>query len=229
MRSTWPAMPRRLTNRLLAALALLMAGSASLLAAAWLWDVTTPPAMPDPDAARAAYRTSDAVLLDRHGAPIQSLRIDLHGRRLEWTPLTDVSPALRAAVIQAEDRRFEQHAGVDPLAVLGALRDRVSGRARRGASTITMQLAAQLDPQLGGGRQRRSMLQKLRQMRAAQAIETRWSKDQILEAYLNRAGFRGELQGIAAASAALFGKQPAGLDADDAWTLAALLPITDCP
>lgn len=224
MRSTWPAMPRRLTNRLLAALALLMAGSASLLAAAWLWDVTTPPAMPDPDAARAAYRTSDAVLLDRHGAPIQSLRIDLHGRRLEWTPLTDVSPALRAAVIQAEDRRFERHAGVDPLAVLGALRDRVSGRARRGASTITMQLAAQLDPQLGGGRQRRSMLQKLCQMRAAQAIETRWSKDQILEAYLNRAGFRGELQGIAAASAALFGKQPAGLDAHDAWTLAALLP-----
>lgn len=217
-------MPRRLTSRLLAALALLMAGSASLLAAAWLWDVTTPPAMPDPDAARAAYRTSDGVLLDRHGAPIQSLRIDLHGRRLAWTPLTDVSPALLAAVIQAEDRRFARHAGVDVLAVLGALRDRISGRARRGASTITMQLAAQLDPQLGGGRQRRSILQKLRQMRAARAIEARWNKDQILEAYLNRAGFRGELQGVAAASAALFGKQPAGLDAHDAWTLAALLP-----
>ena len=116
-------MPRRLTSRLLAALALLIAGSASLLAAAWLWDVTTPPAMPDPDAARAAYRTSDAVLLDRHGMPIQPLRIDLHGRRLAWTPLTDVSPALLAAVIQAEDRRFARHAGVDVLAVLGALRE----------------------------------------------------------------------------------------------------------
>lgn len=201
----------------------------ALLAAAWLQDLTRPRPPPSADEVRANYRSSEAQLLDRHGELLQTQRMDLSGRRLQWTPLEHVSPALKDAVIAAEDHRFYRHGGVDLRAVLGAVRDRLRGRVRRGASTITMQLAAQLDPALSSRKTRRGALQKLRQMRAAVAIENRWSKPQILEAYLNLVGFRGESQGIAAASAALFGRNPDGLTAAQAWTLAALLPAPGAP
>jgi penicillin-binding protein 1C len=200
-----------------------------LMAGAWLADITriTPP--PSPTEVRASYRSSEAQLLDRHGEVVQSLRMDLSGRRLQWTPLAQISPALIDAVIAAEDHRFRDHGGVDLRAVIGALRDRLRGQARRGASTITMQLAAQLDASLSSKRERRGWLQKLRQMRAARAIERAWSKDQILEAYLNLVGFRGESQGIAAAASVLFGKHPDGLTTAEAWTLVALLPSPAAP
>src|SRR5690606_6338146 len=70
----------------------------------------------------------------------------------------------------------------------------------------------------------RTWRDKIRQMRAARALEQHWSKDEILEAYLNLAGFRGEAQGIGAAALTLFGKTPAALSPDDALLLAALLP-----
>ncbi|WP_299696327.1 penicillin-binding protein 1C [Hydrocarboniphaga sp.] len=196
----------------------------ALIAAAWLNEVTHIRPPPSPAEVRASYRSSEAQLLDRHGEVVQTLRLDLGGRRLQWTSLDRISPALIDAVISAEDHRFRAHGGVDLPAVVGAIRDRLRGQARRGASTITMQLAAQLDPALSSRRARRSLLQKLRQMRAARMIESSWSKDQILEAYLNLVSFRGESQGVAAAAAALFGKHPDGLTNAEAWTLAALLP-----
>lgn len=64
---------------------------------------------------------SDSVLLDRQGEIIQELRTDYRIRRLEWTPLEAMSPALLAAVIQAEDRRFYEHRGVDYRGLTGAL------------------------------------------------------------------------------------------------------------
>jgi penicillin-binding protein 1C len=69
----------------------------------------------------------------------------------------------------------------------------------------------------------RTVRQKIRQMRVALALERGWSKDEILEAYLNRVTFRGELRGIGAAAAFLFGKAPHGLDGAEALVLAALL------
>lgn len=183
-----------------------------------------PPPMPAFDDVRAHYETSEATLLDRNGAVLQTLRTDYTARRLEWTPLASISPALPAAVIAAEDRRFLRHGGVDFAAVLGAIRDRALHRSRRGASTLEMQLAAQLEPSLRADKGRRGWLQKLRQMRAARTIGATWTKDDVLEAYLNLVGLRGETQGIAAASQSLFAKPPAGLDADEAWTIAALLP-----
>ena len=86
-----------------------------------------------------------------------------------------------------------------------------------------MQLAAFLSPDLAAPG-RRTWRDKLRQLRAARALEARWSKDQILEGYLNLAGFRGEAQGIGAAALSLFGKTPEALTRDDAVLLAALLP-----
>jgi penicillin-binding protein 1C len=85
-----------------------------------------------------------------------------------------------------------------------------------------MQLATMLDPAMGRGGHR-SVLQKLTQMRAARGLEHRWSKDQILEAYLNLVTWRGEIQGVGAATRILFGKAPHGVNAGEALVMAALL------
>ncbi|MGZ5199033.1 MAG: penicillin-binding protein 1C [Telluria sp.] len=180
-------------------------------------------AVPSPAEVKAAYRTSDAVLLDRHGEPVDSLRIDLHARRAAWVPLADISPALGMAVMQAEDQRFLQHGGIDLEAAGQAAWDNLFRERARGASTITMQLAALLDPELhaaGGGR---TWSQKLRQALAARDIESGWTKPQIMEAYLNLVGWRGELVGVGAASQALFAKAPSGLTRSEAAILASLL------
>ena len=182
------------------------------------------PQLPSFADVRAAYQPSDIALLDRHGAVIHEVRVDARRRRLAWTPLADISPAVQAAVVASEDRRFYQHHGVDGRAVVAAALQLLRGGPRRGASTISMQLATQLDPHL---QQRRSgwyaLVQKWRQMRLAWALEQRWSKAEILEACLNVVTFRGELQGVAAATHVLFGKMPHGVTEPEALVLAALL------
>ncbi|WP_375392320.1 penicillin-binding protein 1C [uncultured Sphingomonas sp.] len=197
--------------------------AAALLLLVALDLLTAPPPIPPFALVRAAWRPSEAWLYDRNGALLDSSRVDFARRRLAWTPLAAVSPVARDTVVAAEDRRFWRHGGVDWLAFAGAARDRLAGRPTRGASTLAMQVAGFLDPELArpGARGWRD---KLRQMRAAQDIAAGWSKPQILEAYLNLAGFRGEAQGIGAAALGLFGKTPDGLARDDALLLAALLP-----
>ena len=172
-------------------------------------------------AARAEWRSSDAWLLDRRGEPLSRVRIDRARRRGDWVELSQVSPALIEAMITAEDRRFRAHAGVDWLGVAGAFRDASAG-GRRGGSTITMQLAAALHPELERAG-RRDAAQKWRQMRQAVAMERRWSKDELLEAWLNLTGFRGELEGIDAAAHSLFGKRASGLERAESALLAALV------
>jgi penicillin-binding protein 1C len=184
---------------------------------------TAPPVMPSYDMARSDWRASEAWLRDRNGRLLETVRIDFAVRRLDWVPLDHIAPALRDAVLASEDRRFRRHGGIDWRALGGSAWAALHGRSARGASTITMQLAGFLAPELGGPGTR-GLRGKLRQLRAARAIEARWSKDQILEAYLNLASFRGESQGIGSAARALFGKTPDSLGADDALLLAALLP-----
>ncbi len=187
------------------------------------WLVTAPPALPSYQEVVGRYRSSEGTLLDRRQRVLHQLRVAEQGRRLEWTPLNNISPALLAAVIQAEDRRFYQHSGVDWLSFVAAGWRNLSSAEVRGASTITMQLTALVRPQLAPGRGRRSPLEKLRQIRAARGIEAGWTKQEILECYLNLVTFRGELQGIAAASQGLFHKEPHGIGANEALVLAALL------
>lgn len=202
-----------------------MASVAAVLAAGGVvaWSsaercATFPPPAPF-EAVQRAYQPSDIRLLDRHGEVIQEIRVDKSGRRLSWTSLAEISAALRDAVIISEDRRFYRHGGVDWGALLAA----ASGGARRGASTISMQLATLLDRGLRRGNGPRSLAQKWRQMRAAWALERTWTKGQILEAYLNLVSFRGELQGVSAAADGLFGKAPHGLTEPEAAVLAALV------
>jgi penicillin-binding protein 1C len=203
---------------------LLVAGSVcALTAALWLADARAKMALPSFAEVRAAFRPSDATLLDRHGNALHELRVDHHGRRSAWIPLSDISPALHAAVIASEDQRFYHHSGVDSRAILAAVARRLVGEPLRGASTISMQLVTLLDPQLRHRGRPRSLSQKWRQMRLAWAVERRWAKAEILEAYLNLASYRGELQGIGAAASVLFAKAPHGISEAEAAILAVLL------
>jgi len=180
-------------------------------------------ALPTYQEVRQSYVKSDSLLLDRHGEILHELRTDKERRRLDWIPLKNISPALMEAVVQAEDRRFYEHGGVDYRSIGAALIQGLTAEGLRGASTITMQLASVLDKELQSKKGRRSIWQKERQILNAWEIERGWSKTEIFEAYLNLVTFRGELQGILAASRGLFGKDPHGLDQSESLILASLI------
>lgn len=193
-----------------------------LLVLAFVWIHTDEGEIPSFPQVKESHRRSDAIFLDRHGRVIHELRIDERGRRLDWVDLRDISPALKKAVLMSEDRRFYGHAGVDWKAVGKAVFDRLLGSKTRGASTISMQLAVMLEkgaPQKG----RKTVRQKWKQMMSARRLEKSWKKEEILEAYLNMVSFRGELEGIGAASRGIFDKIPSGLDDTESCVLAALI------
>jgi len=183
-------------------------------------------ALPSFGEVRAAYTESDAVLLARDGRPLASRRIEMAQRRLPWTTIEDVSPTLLRALLASEDRHFYAHSGVDWGAAAASAWRNLWATKTRGASTLSMQLVGLLDDVERGEairHGRRSVAQKLSQAGAALWLEQRWRKDQILEAYLNLAGFRGEMVGVAAMSRGLFGKWPDGLDERESALAAALL------
>jgi len=191
----------------------------ALLVGLLVWPVS----VPSFQTVRSAYVPSDAWLLDRNGVVLDSKRIRFDVRRLQWVELREISPALVTALVGGEDQRFWTHDGVDWGSALGAVRDELWRHRRRGASTITMQLASLLEQQAGMSGAG-SLARKLRQIRTAFALERHWTKPQILEAYLNLLEYQGEMQGIGAASRALLGKPPASLSLAESLTLAALLP-----
>jgi penicillin-binding protein 1C len=178
---------------------------------------------PGPAEVRQGYRPSEARLLARDGQVLQEIRIDPTVRRLAWQEYGQISPAFFAALISNEDRRFYQHRGVDWLALARAGWDTISGHPR-GGSTLTMQLARLLEAGPSN-----LYLNKLSQIRTALAIERKWSKTEILEAYANLASYGGELEGISAASAHYFGKQASGLSSNEAALLVAILPAPSSP
>jgi penicillin-binding protein 1C len=180
-------------------------------------------ALPAFEELKRDFRPSDIQVLDRDGELLQRVRTDSRVRRGRWIALAEVSPALRDAMLLSEDKRFYEHSGVDWRAVSAAAWGNLWNTRTRGASTITMQLAGLLDDELHRGSSGRDLAQKLGQTVAAQQLERRWRKDQILEAYLNTVPFRGELVGIDALSRTLFGKAPHGLDAREAAVAAALV------
>ena len=128
-------------RRIVRLAALIVAAGCLATAVAVFWPVATP----DFAAVKSSHQASEAYLLDRRGMVLDSQRIDFTVRRLDWVPLEDISPALIAAIIDGEDRHFWSHHGVVWGSVLGALRDEGLRHRRRGASTITMQLASLLE------------------------------------------------------------------------------------
>ncbi|MFT0531574.1 penicillin-binding protein 1C [Castellaniella hirudinis] len=186
-------------------------------------------ALPDFAAVRSAWRAADIRVLAADGTVIQRLRTDFSARRGDWVDLSRISAALQRAVVRSEDHRFYDHAGVDWLAGAAAAWSALWGDGQRGASTLSMQLAAMLDPALRRGAGGRGIGQKWDQMQAARQLETRWTKPQILEAYLNLAAYRGELVGVDALARVMFQKQASGLDLREAALAAVLLRGPNAP
>ena len=124
------------------------------------------------------------------------------------------------AFVAVEDQRFYQHDGVDVVGIAGALKDAVRGDPR-GASTITQQLVGNMHPDLIDRRDK-SPLRKLREQSAAREMERHYSKEQILEGYLNQISFGHGWYGIESAARHYFGKGAAQLTLAEAATLAAM-------
>jgi penicillin-binding protein 1C len=200
----------RAAKRLLVALAALLAGPWVALGIAAAW-TDLPPEL----AARTASSTG-VVIRDRHGVVIRELRAD-DGSRARWIPLAEVGDRAVRALLAAEDRRFYQHPGVDPLAIARAAAQAIeSGRFVSGASTLTQQLARNLV------KRPRSLRGKFAEMALALRIEWSLDKREILEQYLNRIAFGPSLRGIEAASRFYFDKPTADLSLAEAAALASL-------
>ncbi len=156
-------------------------------------------------------------VLDRDGALLRAYTVSDGRWRLAVT-VDQVDPLYLAMLVAYEDKRFHQHSGVDARAMLRAFAQAVrNGRVVSGGSTLTMQVARLLEDGSTG-----EVAGKLRQMRVAWALERRFSKDEILTLYLNRAPFGGNLEGVRAATRAYFGKEPLRLTPAQAALLVAL-------
>src|ERR1700758_2439624 len=135
--------------------------------------------------------------------------------------LSEVSPYFIAAVLAREDARFYDHKGIDWRGIMRALvRDIASGSAKEGASSITQQLARNSLP-LGG----RTLSRKLLEAMVALRIERQFTKQQILELYVNRIYFGNGCYGVETASQAYFGKSASKLNLPEAALLAGLIRI----
>ena len=156
-------------------------------------------------------------VLDRKGDLLRAYTV-ADGRWRLALPPDKVDPLYLKMLLAYEDKRFRDHAGVDPRSVLrAAVQALWNRRVVSGGSTLTMQVARLLEEgttgQVGG---------KLRQMRVALALERRLSKDQILQLYLHLAPFGGNLEGVRAASISYFGKEPLRLTPAEAALLVAI-------
>jgi penicillin-binding protein 1A len=168
-----------------------------------------------------------ATLLDIGSMAQATTLLDVHDRhaftiyqeqRIE-TRLSRISPHLVRAIVAVEDQRFYDHSGVDIVRVAGAALSNVRrGRVTQGASTLTQQLARQsfLTPE-------KTLTRKVKEVVLARRIEKEFSKDQILELYLNKVYFGAGLYGAEAAAMGYFGKSAADLEVAEAALLAGLV------
>ncbi len=157
-----------------------------------------------------------SLVLDADGGVLMDTVAADDQRRLP-VELADVGPWIPAAVVAVEDASFQEHAGVDPTAILAALKANLTaGRVVRGGSTITMQVAG-----MRLGHPRTIPGKAVEAFRALQ-IEVAFDKDEILAAWLNMAPFGGNLVGIEAASRGWFGKPAAACSLAEAALLAGL-------
>jgi len=173
-----------------------------------------------PDVSRlASYQPGNAsVLLDRNGRPFA----DLSPVRHRLVTLEDLPAYVPAAFIAVEDKRFYSHRGVDWRRVPGAaLANLLAGDIREGFSTITMQLARNVFGERLPASER-TLARKLLEIRVAREIEARFTKQEILELYLNHIYFGGGAYGIEAAAQQYFGKDAKSLSLEQAALLAAL-------
>ena len=137
----------------------------------------------------------------------------------DWVDYDEISPAMRLAVVAAEDQRFPVHDGFDFQAIERAVAHNKRSERKRGASTISQQVAKNLFlwPE-------RSWLRKGSEVYLTAAIETLWPKRRILEVYLNVVELGDGVYGVGAASRKFFGRDASKLSAHQAAALATVLP-----
>jgi penicillin-binding protein 1A len=187
-------------------LALLPAGMAAQGAAGSTgeaWQIVTPP--------------QASLVLARDGALIGELGKE---RRINIA-LRSLPKYIGHAFVAVEDKRFYQHDGVDLVGVAGAIKDAVTKGNLRGASTITQLLVGNMHPDLIDRRDV-SAGRKLREQQAAREMERHYSKEQILEAFLNQISFGRGAYGIEMAARQFFGKGAADLTLAEAASLASM-------
>ncbi|GAA5133867.1 penicillin-binding protein 1A [Prosthecobacter algae] len=156
------------------------------------------------------------VVLDAQGEMLGRM----HGENRIVVPLSQVSPFFVKALLAREDSRFYDHGGIDYVGVARAtVRNIKDRRVVQGASTITMQLARNSYPDLND----RSFHRKMLEMMLARRIEGYWTKDQILEHYVNRIFFGTNLYGIQRASQVYFGKHASQLNLSEAALIAGII------
>ena len=154
--------------------------------------------------------TSAFMLLDRSGiSPL----------RHEWRPWAELGETLPLAVVASEDQKFADHFGFDVASIQSSIEAYGDGEQLRGASTISQQVAKNLFlwPD-------RSFVRKGLEAYFTLLIELTWSKQRVLEVYLNIAEFGPGTYGAGAASAHFFAKAPSDVSASEAALLAAVLP-----
>jgi len=182
---------------------------------AWFtWDLLS--AIPDRDRLRHVGDMARATtLLDEQDRPVFTI---FKEQRIE-IPLAEMSPLLVKAIISVEDQRFYEHQGVDTVRIAAAaLTNLREGRRAQGGSTLTQQLARQAFLTLD-----KSYIRKIKEIIVAAELEAEYSKDEILELYLNKVYFGDGLHGVEAASLGFFGKHASGLTVSEAALIAGLV------
>lgn len=201
------------------ALAILVAVGAVGTAAGlvWLWPRCSGEGCPSVESLRNFEPAQASRVFDRDGRLLAHLAPE---RRIV-VPLERIPAHVSGAFLSVEDRRFFEHEGVDVRRVFGALvRDVQSLSFRQGFSTITMQLARNVFPE--HLTRAKTLRRKLWEVVLARQIENAFSKDEILEMYLNQIYLGNGLYGVEAAAQGYFGKPAVELQAEEAALLAAL-------
>ena len=173
------------------------------------------------DLRQAASQFETTRILDRNGRVLYEILDPSAGRRT-YIPIEEISPNLIAATIATEDKEFYSHPGFDLVAIVRALwQNYWTGGQGGGASTITQQLARALllSPE---ERTQRTYTRKAREIILAAEITRRYSKDEILELYLNEIYYGNLAYGVEAAAETYFGKSAKDLSLGEAAFLAGL-------
>src|SRR5438105_6916413 len=209
-----PRLPRWLRVALIAIGGLtLLAGSAVGVAALWAFTIL-PRSLPSVTALETLQAIQGSKLYDDN----DEFLTELHVERRIFVPLAQIPQTLRDAVIATEDRRFYSHWGLDPIGIARAIvQNYRRGRIVEGGSTITQQLAKVLFLTAD-----KSLERKLKEAVLALELEHRYSKDRILEMYLNQVYFGHGAYGVEAAARTYFGKSVPELSVREAALLAAL-------
>ncbi|MCX6039428.1 MAG: transglycosylase domain-containing protein [Chloroflexi bacterium] len=194
-----------------------------VLAAAGIYEyysiAATLPSVSDLQQRASQFETTH--ILDRNGDVLYEINDPNAGRRT-YIPLNGISPYLVAATLSTEDKDFYTHGGFDPLAIVRAFWENItSGETVSGASTITQQLARALlfTPEERG---QRTYMRKVREAILSAEIERRYSKDEILELYLNEIYYGNLSYGVEAAAETYFGETAGQLNLAEAAFLAGL-------